>query len=253
MEAYLATRLGWRSAGDSAGRYETPLPPSAVADLFVPALVGRGQGRHGREDGVQQPGGGTRLGDQLTSCRWLSRTRPLRQQCAPFVIATHRPPVLGFDNGLPLGRTGWISDGRLAALTQTRATARAAGLPVTPPIGNLAMSVAGADAELDDMIRRTTRGLLLTCLWYIREVDPQTLLLTGLTRDGVYLVENGEVTGAVNNFRFNESPVAVLDRIAEAGGTLDTLPREWSDWWTRAQMPPLRVDGFNMSSVSQAS
>jgi predicted Zn-dependent protease len=69
----------------------------------------------------------------------------------------------------------------------------------------------------------------------------------------VYLVENGEVTGAVNNFRFNESPVAVLDRIIEAGDTLDTLPREWSDWWTRAQVPALRVDGFNMSSVSQAS
>jgi predicted Zn-dependent protease len=103
------------------------------------------------------------------------------------------------------------------------------------------------------MIASTKRGLLLTCLWYIRLVDPQTLLLTGLTRDGVYLVENGEVTGAVNNFRFNESPVSVLDRIIEAGDTLDTLPREWSDWWTRAQVPALRVDGFNMSSVSQAS
>ena len=115
------------------------------------------------------------------------------------------------------------------------------------------MEVAGAGADLDDMIRRTRRGLLLTCLWYIREVDPQTLLLTGLTRDGVYKVESGEVAGAVTNFRFNETPVAVLDRIAAAGDTLDTLPREWSDWWTRAQMPPLRVDGFNMSSVSQAS
>ena len=60
------------------------------------------------------------------------------------------------------------------------------------------------------MIAGTGRGLLLTCLWYIREVDPQTLLLTGLTRDGVYLVENGEVIGAVNNFRFNESPVGML-------------------------------------------
>ncbi|HEV8223041.1 MAG TPA: metallopeptidase TldD-related protein [Streptosporangiaceae bacterium] len=259
MEAGLATRLGWakRRVSRPPGRYETLLPPSAVADLFVYLYwsAGAKDAMDGRTV-FSKPGGGTRLGDQLTSLPLTLSSDPgrCRQQCAPFVIAhaSSRQSSV-FDNGLPLGRTGWISDGRLAALTQTRATAQAAGLPVTPPIGNLAMSVAGADAELDDMIRRTTRGLLLTCLWYIREVDPQTLLLTGLTRDGVYLVENGEVTGAVNNFRFNESPVAVLDRIAEAGGTLDTLPREWSDWWTRAQMPPLRVDGFNMSSVSQAS
>ena len=81
------------------------------------------------------------------------------------------------------------------------------------------MEVPGAAATLDEMVARTERGLLLTCLWYIREVDPQTLLLTGLTRDGVYLVENGEVVGAVNNFRFNESPVDLLGRMAEAGAT----------------------------------
>jgi len=103
------------------------------------------------------------------------------------------------------------------------------------------------------MVARTGRGLLLTCLWYIREVDPQTLLLTGLTRDGVYLVENGEVTGAVNNFRFNESPVTMLGRVTEAGATGPALPREWGDYFSRSAMPPLRVDGFNMSSVSQAS
>jgi predicted Zn-dependent protease len=93
--------------------------------------------------------------------------------------------------------------------------------------------------------------LLLTCLWYIREVDPATLLLTGLTRDGVYLVEGGEVVGEVNNFRFNESPVGLLARATEAGATQRTLPREWNDYFTRAAMPPLRVPDFNMSSVSQ--
>jgi len=158
-----------------------------------------------------------------------------------------------FDNGLSLRRTDWISDGRLAALTQTRATAQAAGRPVTPPIGNLSMTVAGADAELPDMIARTGRGLLLTCLWYIREVDPQNLLLTGLTRDGVYLVQNGEVTAEVNNFRFNESPVGMLGRLSQVGRAEPALPREWSDYFTRAMMPPARVEGFNMSSVSQAS
>jgi predicted Zn-dependent protease len=115
------------------------------------------------------------------------------------------------------------------------------------------MEVPGATAGLDEMVAGTRRGLLLTCLWYIREVDPQSLLLTGLTRDGVYLVENGEVVGEVNNFRFNESPVGLLSRLAEAGGTQRTLGREWSDYFTRTAMPPLRVADFNMSTVSKAS
>ena len=259
MEAGLATRLGWarRRVDLPPGRYETLLPPSAVADLFVYLYwsAGAKDAMDGRTV-FSRPGGGTRLGDRLTSLPLTLSSDPGTpgQQCAPFVIAhaSSRQSSV-FDNGLPLHRTGWISDGTLSALTQTRVTAEAAGLPVTPPIGNLSLAVAGAGATLPAMIARTGRGLLLTCLWYIREVDPQTLLLTGLTRDGVYLVENGEVTGAVNNFRFNESPVAVLDRIAEAGAAQPTLPREWSDWWTRAEMPPLRVDGFNMSSVSRAS
>jgi len=107
--------------------------------------------------------------------------------------------------------------------------------------------------RLRDMIGSTNRGLLLTCLWYIREVDPQTLLLTGLTRDGVYLIEDGQVRGAVNNFRFNESPVDLLARITEVGATTPTLPREWGDYFTRAAMPAVRVRDFNMSTVSPAS
>jgi predicted Zn-dependent protease len=103
------------------------------------------------------------------------------------------------------------------------------------------------------MVAATERGLLLTCLWYIREVDPETLLLTGLTRDGVFLVEDGEVVGRVNNFRWNESPVGLLGRIAEVGASQLTLPREWSDGFTWARMPTLRIPDFNMSSVSQAS
>ena len=107
--------------------------------------------------------------------------------------------------------------------------------------------------ELADIVARTERGLLLTCLWYIRDVDPQTLLLTGLTRDGVYLVEDGEVVGAVNNFRFNESPVSLLGRVTDAGATGPTLAREMGDYFNRSAMPPLQVSGFNFSTVSRAS
>jgi predicted Zn-dependent protease len=102
------------------------------------------------------------------------------------------------------------------------------------------------------MVADTERGLLLTCLWYIREVDPQTLLLTGLTRDGVYLVENGKVRGAVNNFRFNESPIDLLQRATEASASEHTMSREWSDYFRRTLMPALRVPDFNMSTVSKA-
>ena len=85
---------------------------------------------------------------------------------------------------------------------------------------------------------------MLTCLWYIREVDPQTLLLTGLTRDGVYLVEDGEVVGAVNNFRFNESPVDLLGRFDLASSTVPAFSREWGDYFPRTAMPALRVPGL---------
>ena len=139
-------------------------------------------------------------------------------------------------------------------VVQTRASAALTGLQVTPAGDNLLMSVPGATGGIDDLVASTTgRALLVTCLWYIREVDPQTLLLTGLTRDGVYLVEDGRVRGAVNNFRFNESPVDLLSRISEVGRTERTLPREWSDYFMRAAMPAIRVPDFNMSTVSPAS
>ena len=84
-------------------------------------------------------------------------------------------------------------------------------------------------------------GLLLTCLWYIREVDPQTLLLTGLTRDGVYRVEGGEITGAVNNFRYNESPIDMLRRYTHASQTMPSFSREWGQTTSRAGTPAMRV------------
>src|SRR6201999_1812918 len=107
---------------------------------------------------------------------------------------------------------------------QTRHTAAMTSQPMTPGIDNLGLVVDGASGSIEDLVAGTQRGLLLTCLWYIREVDPQTLLLTGLTRDGVYLVEDGEITGAVNNFRFNESPVGMLSRLGEGGASVPTPP-----------------------------
>ena len=260
LDAGLAQRLDWakRQLGLPAGRYETLLPPTAVADLLVylywssvakDAVDGRSV--------FSKPGGGTRAGERLARLPLTLSSDPGLPglACAPFVtVHASRRGASVFDNGLALRPTDWIHDGELAALIQTRHTAELSGMAVTPDIDNLVLhGPPGASASLDEMVARTGRGLLLTCLWYIREVDPQTLLLTGLTRDGVYLVENGEVTGAVNNFRFNESPVGMLGRLTEAGATVPALPREWGDYFTRCAMPPVRVEGFNMSSVSQAS
>jgi len=260
LDAALTERLGWaeRAVSLPAGRYETLLPPTAVSDLltYLYWSAGAKEAAEGRTV-FSKPGGGTRLGERLSSqpVTLSSDPRAAGLACAPFVIAhASGPDSSVFDNGLSLHATSWISDGSLAALVSSRHSAAMAGVPVTPAIGNLTFATSAAGAPtLEQMIASTGRGLLLTCLWYIREVDPQTLLLTGLTRDGVYLVENGEVVGAVNNFRFNESPVGMLGRLLEVGATVPTLPREWGDYFSRAAMPPVRVEGFNMSSVSQAS
>jgi predicted Zn-dependent protease len=260
LDAGLSERLDWakRSISLPAGRYETLLPPTAVADLLVYTYwsAGAKEAAEGRTV-FSKPGGGTRIGERLSPLPVTLSSDPRAPGlgCAPFVIEhASGADSSVFDNGLPLSATAWIRDGQLTALRSSRHSAALAGLPVTPSIDNLTFATSSAAVPtLEDMIASTGRGLLLTCLWYIREVDPQTLLLTGLTRDGVYLVEDGEVVGAVNNFRFNESPVGMLGRLLEVGATVPTLPREWSDYFNRAAMPPVRVEGFNMSSVSQAS
>jgi predicted Zn-dependent protease len=259
LDAELGERLAWaeRRVDLPAGRYETLLPPSAVADLMIDLYWSAGARDAAEGQTVfSRPGGGTRVGDSLSGLPLTLRSDPAASglECAPFAIAYASGSMSSvFDNGLALSPTSWVSDGTLSALLQSRYSAQVTGLPVTPAIDNLILSGTAGGPSLPEMVATTERGLLLTCLWYIREVDPQTLLLTGLTRDGVYLVEGGEVVGAVNNFRFNESPVDLLRRATEVGGTERTLSREWSDYFTRTAMPPLRIPDFNMSSVSQAT
>ena len=260
ITAELGHRLDWarRQVDLPAGRYQTLLSPSAMADLFVDFYwsTGAKDALDGRTV-FSRAGGGTRVGERLASLPVTLRSDPRADglRCAPFVIArTSGREISVFDNGLAIPPVTWVDNGVLSALTQTRWTAGQSGLPVTPATDNLIFERAGGGGgSLAELIAGTRRALLVTCLWYIREVDPQTLLLTGLTRDGVYLVEDGEVTGAVNNFRFNESPVGLLGRLAEVGATEPSLPREWSDYFTRAAMPPALFEDFNMSSVSQSS
>ncbi len=259
LEAALAQRLGWgaRRVDLPAGRYDTILPPTAVADLMIDAYWYAGARVAWEGQSVySQRGAGTRIGQRITAPGVHLFSDPAHQglECAPFTVASSSGNESSvFDNGLPLGRTDWIRDGELTSLLQTRHSAAMTSQPVTPAIDNLVLSVDSGSGSLDDLVAGTERGLLLTCLWYIREVDPQSLLLTGLTRDGVYLVEDGEITGAVNNFRFNESPIDLLRRFTHASETVPSFSREWGDdYFSRTATPALRVPDFNMSSVSQA-
>ncbi|MEZ0367216.1 metallopeptidase TldD-related protein [Mycobacterium sp. pUA109] len=252
----LSTRLGWaqRTVELPAGRYETLMPPSTVADMMI--YLGWTMSGRGAQEGrtaLAAPGGGTRVGERLTDLPLTLYSDPSATglQCAPFVTATSSSETVSvFDNGMDIDRVDWVRDGVINALVYPRATAAEFEAPVAVAADNLLMT--GGSDSLDGMIAATERGLLLTTLWYIREVDPTTLLLTGLTRDGVYLVEDGQVRAAVNNFRFNESPLDLLRRATQAGRAEPTLPREWGDWATRAAMPALRIPDFHMSSVSQA-
>jgi predicted Zn-dependent protease len=261
LAAEVRRRLDWshRQVELPAGRYETILPPSAVADLMLYmawSMDGRPahEGRSPFAARTEAPGG-TRVGERFTDLplRLFSDPAAPGLRTAPFLLTSSSgDSVSVFDNGAPISVVDWIRKGTVHALAYPRGAAEELGGEFTPPPENLILT-GGSAATTDELVANTERGLLLTCLWYIREVDPVSLLLTGLTRDGVYLIENGEVTGQVNNFRFNESPIDLLRRVSEVGATERTLCREWKDWFPRAATPPMRIPDFNMSSVSQAS
>ncbi|MCY7343991.1 MAG: TldD/PmbA family protein [Pseudonocardia sp.] len=255
LAAEAARRLEWgrRRVELPAGRYETLLPPSATSDLMI-YLAWSMDGRPAQEGRSALAGlNGPRVGERLTELPLTLACDPAAPglEYEPFLTATRSGEGISvFDNGAPTRRAEWLRDGVVSELAYSRAEAAEFGTRFTPTGDNLLLT-GGSGASIADMVARTERGLLLTCLWYIRQVDPTTLLLTGLTRDGVYLVEGGEVVGEVDhNFRFNYSPLDVVRRATEVGATERTLPREWKDWFTRAAMPPVRVPEFNMSSVS---
>ena len=259
MAEQVRTRLGWqeRRLDIEPGRYDVILPPTTVSDLMV-YLYWSSDARaaHEGRSVFSRRGGGTRVGERLTDVPLSLTGDPARPglECEPYVLTSQSSPFASvFDNGIATPPVTWVDKGRLTALPTTRHTAGLSGLPLTPAVDNLVLSAPDGAGDVDTLVAGVDRGLLLTSTWYIREVDPQTLLLTGLTRDGVYLVEHGEVVGATNNFRFNESPVDMLGRVDAVGSTAPALSREWGEYFSRTAMPALRVRGFNMSSVSQAS
>lgn len=259
VDAELRQGLKWQATriDIAPGRHTAVLTPSAAADLVID-LYWSSMARDAAEGRSvwSRAGGGTRLGDLVADPRVTLASDPAWDGLGsiPFVCAAASSSASSvFDNGLPLQATTWIQAGVLRNLISTRATAATAEVPVAPPIDNLRLDIEGGHGTVADVVARVKDGLLVTCLWYNRVVDAQTLLLTGLTRDGVYVIKDGEVIGAAHNFRFNDSPVDVLTRIEDAGDTVGTLAREFGDYFNRAAMPTLVVRDYNFSTVSQAN
>jgi predicted Zn-dependent protease len=155
------------------------------------------------------------------------------------------------NDGTPLGDVTWVEKGVLKTLAYTGAYARRAKKPVTPASINNSLVWEGTEESIQDIIKTTRRGLLVTFFWYIRGVDNATLLNTGLTRDGLFLIENGEIAGPVQNFRWNMSPIVGFNNITAVGTPMPIHTGE-SYGGNSALVPPVRIEDFLMSSVSPA-
>ena len=238
------------------GQHTVTLSPSATADLMIYLLwTASAREAHEGRSVFSNPLGGTRIGEKLSPRQLNVFTDPhiAGIETADHVINVGSSSLSSsFDTGLPIPHVDVIRDGVLTGLGSSRYAATQANLPFTPFADNIVVSDQAGTGDIDELAARMKDGLLITCLWYIREVDPQSLLLTGLTRDGVYVVRNGEIIGASNNFRFNESPVGMLNRVTDAGSAINCLPREWGDYFPRAQVAPLTIEKFNLSTRSDA-
>jgi predicted Zn-dependent protease len=216
------------------GRYTAVLEPQAVNDL-VP-LLGSALNARTADEGrspFSKSGGGNRIGEKVVDERVTLYSDP----ADPLLLG--RP----FDaDGLPVGRTVWIEKGVLRNLVYSRFWAQKQGARPTPLSGGLALT--GGTKTTEEVIAACERGILVTRFWYIRALDPRTVLQTGLTRDGVFLIENGKIARAVKNFRWNESPLLMLNRLDDIGRSELTQAGQ--------MMPALRVRDFDFTSSSDA-
>jgi|SRR5687768_5981977 len=224
------------------GMYTVVLEPQAVADL-IPQLGGAFNGRAADEgrSPFSKRGGGTKVGEKIADERVTIYSDPTDADllAAPFDA-----------EGFPLQRRVWIDKGILKNLTYTRFWAQKQGVQPTGGGGGFGggfpggLKMVGGRKSLDELIAGTERGILVTHFFYIRSLDTRTVMLTGLTRDGTFLIENGKVTRSLKNFRWNESPLFMLNKIEEIGRAEPTAVGQ--------VMPSLRVKDFNFTSLSDA-
>lgn len=232
-------RLSRNPVALEPGRYTVILEPQAVGDLvqLISNYADARSADEGRSPFVKQ-GGGNKVGEKILDERVTLFSDPADDQLLG------RP--WDFE-GMPLGRQVWVENGVLKQLIYSRYWAQKQGK--TPTGGPSTFKMAGGSQTLDELIAGTTRGILVTRLWYLREVDPRTILYTGLTRDGTFLVENGKITKSLRNFRFNESPLFMLNNI-EGIGRAERLAG--TEQGGDVVMPALKVRDFNFTSLSEA-
>ncbi len=232
-------RLSANPVAIEPGRYTVILEPQAVGDLvqlmaFAFAARNADEGR----SAFAKQGGGNKIGERIVDPRVTIMSDPQDAQ------VLSQP----FDGqGLPLQRQVWVENGVLKQLFYSRFWAQKQGKVATGFPSSLKMQ--GGTTSMDDMIKSTPRGILVTRLWYLRQVDPRTILYTGLTRDGTFLIENGKVSKAIKNFRFNESPLFLLSNLealspaVRIAGTESGFP---------TVMPAIKAKDFNFTSLSDA-
>jgi predicted Zn-dependent protease len=227
------------------GRYTVILEPHAVNNL-VPLLMGAFPARLAEEgrSPFSKPGGQTRLGEKIADERVTIHSDPFDPELAgaPFDA-----------EGLPAAARTWIRDGVLHRLAYNRYWAQRRGVPQSEAGGGgggfgggggVTLKMEGGTKTLEQLIAETERGILVTRNWYIRALDPRTASYTGLTRDGTFLVENGRISRSIRNFRWNESPLLMLNRIIDVGRA------ERVD--VGRVMPSLKIRDFNFTSISEA-
>ncbi|QWP75231.1 TldD/PmbA family protein [Lysobacter sp. K5869] len=239
-------RIAMRKATESAeakalepGKYTVILEPHAAAGLisFMMNFFDARQADEGRSF-LSKKGGGNKLGEQVYDPRVNFTADPWDP----------RAPVMPWDvEGLPREKMPIVENGKVVALNYSRYWAQKQGKRVVGAPGNLIM--AGGDKTTAELVKGTQKGILVTRTWYIRMVDPQTVLLTGLTRDGTFYIENGQIKHPIKNFRFNESPVIMLNNIEELGRPV----RVAGDESTLVMMiPPMKLRDFTFTSLSDA-
>ena len=246
LDTKLATEVATEKAVKSAtakaiepGKYTVILEPAAVAVLMENLFFSMDarQADEGRSF-LSKAGGTTRLGEKLVDERVNVYSDPLNPDL---------PTNTWNGDGRPQEKVSWIEKGVVRNMTYSRYWAEKKGVKAIP--GPDAAIMEGGTKTLEELIAGTKKGVLVTKLWYIRNVDPQTLLLTGLTRDGTFYIENGKIQYPVKNFRFNESPIIMLNNLEELGKVERTVSTESN---INYLMPPLKVRDFTFSSLSDA-
>jgi predicted Zn-dependent protease len=215
------------------GKYTVILEPLAASDIL--GNMFRGFDARSADEGrsfMSKKGGGTRIGEQLFSENVNIYSDPLNPEL---------PSATWNGDGLPVKRTQWVQNGVVKNLSYDRYWASQKG--VAPLPFNRSIVLEGGTQSLEDLIKSTEKGILVTRFWYIRSVDPQTLLLTGLTRDGTFYIENGEIKFPLKNFRFNESPVIMLNNVEALGKPVRT---------GSGMIPPMKIRDFTFTSLSDA-